>query len=465
MKDKWNRTKQFFEEKVWTVDDASYSRVKRGFFHQVRIFHIVVKKFRQDGCIMLSSSLSYFTTLAVIPIAVLGLVMFNSVRALSEVRASLENFLAGHLTSDAVQGVGKYIGKILENIQSNKSSLGVAGIIGFILVIMGLFNIIERSFDTIWKSKRERTWMKKLTVLWTLVTLGPFLLGLSVYLSLRIQRTEAIQFLLQLPLIGVLFWVLVPMAFTWLGFTLIYMFAPNAHVRFKPALMGAILAGSVWELAKIGFSIYMTQFVSVGRVYGSLGLVPMFLVWIYVSWMIVLFGGEFAYAMQNVHVYREKKRIGGEGVTEDFVALKIIMDVSRKFASGKGPVTVKEILNSTGLPPNVLAELLKTLSKSKFIARTADNKLLPEREPAKLLAWEVLTAVRASVERKYQILQDEETAYLSEVYWQMEIAARNSLQEKSILDMINELEERNPQIPASPGPEEPEENEEGEPEE
>ncbi|MBI2500925.1 MAG: YihY family inner membrane protein, partial [Deltaproteobacteria bacterium] len=190
----------------------------------------------------------------------------------------------------------------IENYRS-----GTVGGIGFFLLILSLVSLlssIEKAFNDIWGISKSRTFIRRFTTYWTLITIGPILLGLSLTMTGALQSNQLITQVLSLSGYQQFFISKIPWLVTWGLFTVLYLVMPNTQVRFGSALVGGIVGGSFWEVAKWGYALYASKVVTYSAVYGSLGIIPIFLVWIYYTWLVVLIGAQITYANQNIYTFK-----------------------------------------------------------------------------------------------------------------------------------------------------------------
>jgi len=254
-------------------------------------------------------------------------------------------------------------------------SLGVAGIGLFIYAAMMLAVSLEDNFNTIFKAPKGRPISHRIAVYWSVITLGSTLLGLSLYLT-----SEVLGWVRTHAELGVLLAVLsrlAALAASWVMLFLLYLLFPNTRVRLKPALVGALLAAVAWEASKYGFQVYVTTFVPYAKFYGALGLIPLFLFWVYLSWMIVLFGLELTYALQMMKGRWRQASSPAEPtppnphcaeVFEPRWLVPIMATVGRSFRDGS-TATVEQVAGDTSLPVRAVAQVCERLAETRLLNR------------------------------------------------------------------------------------------------
>ncbi len=247
----------------------------------------VNREFRYDECLLRAQALSFSALLALVPLMAISFSVISL--ASSGAQAKLQAFLFEHLIPASGSAVTEHIAAFSQRA----STVGLVGLVFLILTAVGLFATIEHTFNAIWGVTRRRSPMARFLAFWSIITLGPSLLGVSIYL------TASVREMVSVPVFQRTTAYLLPLVLTWAAFTWLYVLAPHTRVRLKPALIAGVAAGSLWEAAKYAFDYYASLAVAVSKIYGSLGILPLFLAWLFLSWVIVLFGAELSYTLQH----------------------------------------------------------------------------------------------------------------------------------------------------------------------
>ncbi len=248
----------------------------------------VAKRFETDRLTRHAAALSFSSLLALAPMMAIALAVFSMFASFEQMGAQVETFIYKFLAPTAGDELKLY----LEQFAGQAGKLSVVGLLFFLLTALLLLFNIEASFNDIWRVERGRTIVSKLTIYWALITLGPLLMGASLTVStylLSIQILQDVNFLAGFR--SVLFSVL-PFVLESFAFLLLYLIMPNAQVKVKHAALGAVLASILFSMAKAAFTTYIANFANYEVVYGALSTLPIFLIWIYVSWLVALIGAE-----------------------------------------------------------------------------------------------------------------------------------------------------------------------------
>ena len=267
------------------------SRLQR--FIRLLFFH-----FAHDGGPQNAAALTYTTLLSLVPLMAVMLALFSVFPISAQITEQINDFVFNNF----VPAAGEVVQEHLQTFSSKAGRLSGVGFLFLLVVALLLMTNIERAFNTIWHMRRKRSLSNTFMVYWAILSLGPILIVGSV---------AATSYLVSLPLIsdaaqsfsfvrrGLL--ALMPVAVSCAAFTLLYSVVPNQRVPFRHALIGGFVAALLFEGAKRGFAFYLTQFPTYEAIYGALAAIPIFLVWIYLSWMVTLLGAEVTYCLGIYH--------------------------------------------------------------------------------------------------------------------------------------------------------------------
>jgi membrane protein len=293
--------------------------------------------------------------------------------------------------------VAKNIHDFVQKTQSG--ALGMVGMLLLVFVAIRMLANVEATFNDIWGVMRGRNWLLSVVLYWTTITLGPLAIIGALGLAGGPHLQAAKSLIGQTPFIGSLIFGFLPLAVLWLSLALLYQLVPNTKVNFSAALVGGIVAGSLWQLNSVFGFLYVSRVVTNSRIYGSLGLVPVFMVGLYFSWAILLFGAQVAYAFQNRKAYLQEKLV--ENVNQrgrEFIALRLMTCIGQHFQTGQPPVTLQEISVALGIPTKLAQQVLQTLLAARLVVEVAGNeaRFAPARPLEAINAHDVLSAMRAA---------------------------------------------------------------------
>jgi len=350
------------------ADIGSLPALKRLATSFIRFISRSILRFIHDKCIQRASALGYASLLAIVPLVVLGFSVFTSFQAFDNIAIHIRSALLEYLLPTSQQVVQEYLAGVTEKA----GTLSVFGIIGLLLASTALLNTMEEAFNGIWRIKRKRSLLSKFITFWSLLTLSPILIGASVtitsyFAALPIIRdvTETATFIQEVPF-------LLPWLISSSAMTALYMVLPNTRVPLRYAIVGGLIAGGLFELTKLGFTFYVTELASFEKIYGVLGTLPVFLIWLYLIWVVVLIGAEVTYCLQNPEQsQRHGEWLNRAGVRNFFCHL-ILLRAAQAIQRSQ-VLQRQDLIDETELPENIIQEWLELLRKQKLLKRVGDD--------------------------------------------------------------------------------------------
>ncbi|MEZ6242054.1 MAG: YihY/virulence factor BrkB family protein [Phycisphaerales bacterium] len=287
----------------------------------------------------------------------------------------------GEVNEERVAAADELLTNLVEHVSSslgaiNRGWIGFVSAGVFIYAALSLFLEIERSFNQIYRVQRGRGWVARLLLYWTMLTLGSILLLATFSVGQRF--TEWVEALLggtmgsrwTLGLAGYGVTVLISTTLLWIVYTTV----PNVRVAARPALVGAFLGAVVWELGKWGFTQYVEYSTAYAKFYGSLALLPLFMLWVYVTWLIVLFGLQVTYALEHFSELRDPQPPADHAPTvlDPAMILLVASAIARRFEGGKDG-SPAEIGAELGVDDDVVERMCAALDKAQIVHRVESD--------------------------------------------------------------------------------------------
>ncbi len=326
----------------------------------------------------------------------------------------------------------------ISNIRTG--TLGATGMIGLVLVAIMLLGNIEETFNDIWGVERGRTWFLRVVIYWAAITLGPVLLVLVVGLT-TVRNFEAAQdFLAGVPMLGMVFIWLAPFVIPILSFSVFYKLIPNTRVEWAAAFAGGLCGGTLWQLNNMFNVIYVSRVVTYSKIYGSLGILPIFLLGLYFSWLILLLGAQISYAFQNRKVYFQEKQ--AEGVNQrsrEFIACRVMTYLAQQFQVGRAPA-IAEIAEALGVPTRLVSSVLSSLGHAQLVHESsAEGGTFSPARPLELITMDhILAAMRSGAGLELATRADASRAIVSSEFEKVEMASRQAAT-VTLKDLISRL--------------------------
>jgi membrane protein len=386
----------------------------------------------------------------------------NAVVSKMPVNSITNTFFAAETTNTAASdtpavsvSVQKTAAKSIHDFVQNTRSatLGVVGMLVLLFVAIQMLVNIEETFNDIWGVTRGRTWLSRIILYWATLTLGPLLLAGALALA-GSPHFQATKGAVSSTMIGNFIFDLLPLVLLWLLFALIYQLVPNTKIHFGAALIGGIVGGSLWHLNNIFGFLYVSRVVTNSKIYGSLGLVPVFMAGLYFSWLILLFGAQIAYAFQNRKAYLQDKLV--ENVNQrgrEFVALRLMTCIGQRFQSGQPPVTLQKISAELGIPSRLAQQVLQTLLTARLVVETGgrESGYTPARPLEAITAHHILHALRTGGGQELPMRDGPVRAEVLGEFARIEEAERTAADSLTMLALVNRAQAKlELAVPASP---------------
>jgi membrane protein len=366
------------------------------------------RQLQHDRAPQMAGALAFRTLFALLPVLVLGTVLVRAFRGYEQMegwlaalftKAGFDDFqvTGGPAGDETVVAAGKSVSEwlmgLLDQVQQiNLAAIGWVGLAVVIYSAIGLMVTIEKSFNIIYRAPEGRSWPRRLTVYWTVLTLGPGAIVAAMWVGNWLDSVFPEQpgwwsIFRAAPVI----WNYVAL---WLVTFSLYKLIPNTNVTFKSALFGALLAAILLEFGKRLLGVYFAKAVSFSQLYGSLGLIPVFMFWVYVMWLLVLFGLEVSATLQMLGGRRRLEEIEARdrtGLVDPTSVLLVMQYVARQFDHSR-PTTAREITDEVALPESTVVQMIEYLITAGILHRLdrEDGAVALARPPDQVSADELI---------------------------------------------------------------------------
>lgn len=346
-----------------------------------RALRYAARRFLFDRCPIRAAALSYTSLLSLVPVGVIILIIFN---AMGKFKGLAHQFRDWMMDQFFPRGAEEQVSKwkeIMDGVYSAFSAqikeasvpVTVFSAAGLFVTVILLFAAIEHTFDDLWRVRIRRNALERLRNFWTIMTLGPVMAFFSYYVALEVGGVIPARFSFLKTIIG----TVSPYFFSIMAFYMLYQFAPYSPVRPGYALLAAGFAGFLWELLKRPLSFYLTKVLTIGQIYGPIGLVPLFLVWLYFTWVLILIGAELCWCLQHLRLIEggaesdegiEIERFGG------YYGVRVVLELARHFEAGAGHMPVGGLAKRLHLPRPLVWELLEKLVRGRILVKVEGRK-------------------------------------------------------------------------------------------
>ncbi len=308
-----------------------------------------------------ASSLTFTTVLATVPMLAVVLSLFTAFPLFSEFRSALEAFLADGLMPPAVsENVMRY----LNLFAAQASRLTAIGSLFLFVTSISLIMTIDQAFNNIWQVRQQRPLRQRMLVYWAILSLGPLLVGASLWATALLAR-ESLGRIGDLPAIVSFALSFVPVVVAGLALAALFVSVPNRHVKWRDALVGGMFTSIVLEIMKAGFAYYLTRFPSYTVIYGAFATLPIFLMWIYLSWLAVLAGATITATLPSL---RQRHWLSaarpGDGFLDAIAVLSLLWQAQQRQQPGRG---LQSLADELQCDTNVLGGILDTLKRLGYV--------------------------------------------------------------------------------------------------
>jgi len=319
------------------------------------------RRFREERCLRIASSLTFTALLATVPIITVALTLISAFPVFRELMLHVQQFMLRNMMPESAENLAAYA----EQFTANAASLTAIGIAFLFVTAMIVLLTVDGALNQIWRVPKPRTTVQRIFIYWALLTVGPVLIGASLSLTSWLV-SQSLGLVTDVPLAGEAVLKVVPILLTGVAFALVYITIPNRRVLVRDALSGGFLAALAFEGMKHGFAFYITHFPTHKLVYGAFASVPIFLLWIYFSWVVVLLGAVTAAVMPE---WRERtsqaEAVPGVQFLDALQILRVLWEAHRTGEIVTGP----QLHGVVRLPVNRIEAALDEMSTARWAAR------------------------------------------------------------------------------------------------
>jgi membrane protein len=361
---------------IWNTPLAEISRGKTFLIKQMRIIVLAARGFSNDKVMLRASALTFYSLLSIIPVAAIAFAIAKGF--------GLDQTLVQLITNEfkTHPEVLNWLLLNARNALDETRGVYIAGV-GMIILfwsVLSLLDDIEDSFNHIWQIKSSRPWYRKFTDYLTIMLIAPVFIILSSSITVFIS-TELADFMSRAPILDFFKPVIsflvkfIPYFLSWITLTILFIVMPNAKVKFVPALISGIVAGTVLQVLQWLYIDLQFGITKLSAIYGSFAAVPLFIIWLQSSWIIVLLGAELAFANQNISRYEdESKALNISNYQKRALVLMILHLIIRNFSTGEKPISAENIALTLKIPMRLARDILQDLSSVNLVSIIHENE-------------------------------------------------------------------------------------------
>ena len=354
--------------------------------HMVRGGHFLrylVQRFNRDGCRQSAAALTYMSLFAIVPMLTLMYSMFSLVPAFNEVGSQVEAFIFSKFLPSSGQEISQY----LTEFSSQARKLSAAGVIILMVTSFLMLGNIEKTFNHIWATTGGRKGLAGFLVYWAILSLGPLLLAAGMMMKTYLVSFQLIVDEVDSLGVSAILFSYLPWLLTWLAFTLLYIAVPNCKVRTSHAIFGGLVTTALFETAKTLFGLLVTHS-SYTSVYGAFAVIPLFLLWIYLLWVLILIGAEL---VRSLETFRYQGR--GSSMPDLLAVVIILWQCWRRQQNGEtlSDSAMHSLGSEVGLDAERWRRLRNMLLERHILEKTSKGQYVLIRDPGTISLNDVVS--------------------------------------------------------------------------
>lgn len=430
---------------VWDDDLRDLAGLHKLVVFVLRVLHMLLRELMGGQLNLRAMSLVYTTLLSIVPLLAVSFSVLKGFGVHNKIEVLLYNVLTP-LGPSGVEITDKIV-SFVENVQ-----VGVLGSIGFALLIytvISLLQKIESAFNFVWQIDSLRALSQRFSNYLSVILIGPVLIFSAVGFTAAVMNMDVAQRLVAMEPFGTLMLLgskLVPYVLVCLAFTLIYIFIPNTRVQFRAALIGGVIAGVIWKITGWGFAAFIASSSKYAAIYSSFAIMILLLIWMYLSWLILLVGSQIAYFVQHpryMTLHRDPVVLSNR--MREQLSLQIMYLVGYNHFHDKAPWTLDQFIKYLDLPGEPLHRIIRVLVDSEYLIEIAkDDELvyLPLHDIETIRLVDVITDIRKAREDRVVSLQHlAPLKAVDDVMARMDSSRSSALGEQTLRSLVESVDE------------------------
>ena len=390
----------FIKHDVWRIRRTNLPPGKSFSLTLLRVLILSIRGFDEDKCQLRASALTFYSLISVVPVAAMAFGIAKGFGFEKLLESQLRTKLAGQ--EEILDNVIQFSHSLLESTKGGL--LAGIGLLVLFWAVIKVLGQIEDSLNDIWGIKEQRTLGRKFGDYLSLMLICPVLVILSSSVTVFVT-TQVTLILEKITILGsfspIIFLLLqlLPYSLLWGLFTFLYMFIPNTKVRFTSALLAGVVSGTIFQVVQWTYITFQIGVAKYNAIYGSFAAFPLFLIWLQLSWLIVLYGAEVSFAHQNVDTYEfEPDALQVSRQLKKLLSLQIAQYIIQNFARGEAPLTARKVSHELEIPIRLVNDILFDLTQSGILSAAdtggdGERGFQPARDIGRLTIQHVIDAM------------------------------------------------------------------------
>ncbi|MCH2205192.1 MAG: YihY/virulence factor BrkB family protein [Lentisphaerales bacterium] len=434
-----DKLKKFITEGVWQIDTSILPASKKLGFTSLRVLIILIKGFKKDNCTMQAAALTNITLMSMVPMMAFMFAIAKGLGFYSDLEQIINEKVAEY---PGVLEVSTQLFTMIE--KTNFKALGSIGILLLLWTVISVMSKIENSFNTIWGLSKPRDFLTRCKEYLITVMIVPFALLASASISTALRTgtvaQKAIAFLGDYSIIYDAFLWIVSPCMVALAFCYLYKFLPNTKVRVLPAFLAALITTFLWQFTQYIFVKFQIGISNHNQIYGTFSAIPLFLTWLYMSWMLILFGAELSFSIQNHNTFEDER------TTDDFsqrtllnLSLCMVLSLAKSFFKGE-EWRASDFMKKYTIPTRLGHKVTKMLVDGNIIksVNPIETIYLPAQDLQHMTLWNIYEAIFGIKDPILNNLHDEELKEIMAFNNEKLESYSETLMSHKVYDLVND---------------------------
>ena len=429
----------FFTRELWEIDTGSLGKFRSFVIMSLRMLNVAFHELTEGQLTLRAMSLVYTVLLAIVPVLAISFSVLKAFGVHNQVEPYLHEFLAP-MGSKADEIISRIMG-FIDNMKAGV--LGSLGLAMLVYTVISVIQKIEKTFNYIWRVKRSRSLLRSFSDYISIILVGPVLMFSAVGLTASAMSSGVMKYISSIEPFGTLLYYaieILPYIMVCGVFTFLYIFIPNTKVKFTSALFGGVFGGVLWEVAGWGFASFIVTSAKYAAIYSGFAILILFMIWLYLSWLILLVGAQISFYRQYPQFLSVKKETLSLSIRlREKIAFLIMYFIGYNFTNNQKPWTLNTLVEHMNLPVDVIHDVIVLLGQKKLILETGDDPpaFIPARDIGTITEKEIFNAVRAvgpealSVEQRIISVDKVE-----DVMKRLDAAYSDALGERTLRDIV-----------------------------
>jgi membrane protein len=423
---------------LWEQNPNELNFLHRMLLRQVQTAVLVIHDFGINQSLLRASALTYYTMLSLVPLLALTFALLKAF--------GVQNLLEPIIMEKLKVGDGQAVQAILGYINNTQvGQMGAIGLVFLLFAVISLLTNVEKSFNHVWGVHEIRPLVRRFSDYLSVILVGPVLIISAISMTSSLASHNLVQRLIEMELVGSLILTLFkvgPFLFMWLAFTVLYVFMSNTKVEWRAAFIGGVVGGTLWQFAQWAYVNFQVGVAKYNAIYGTMAALPIFMIWVYVSWVIVLFGLGVTYAKQNLRTSGRDLR--GSEVSRNCyeqVTLVILVTLADRFSRGESALSQQELAKRLFIPARLCRSILRLLVKIGYVSevssRLGRQSYQLGRSAENLPLAEILKTLRGHGEQALHLSPHPQTKAAMSACQKIEALVEEGLEGMTLRDMVD----------------------------